>query len=87
MEKVSYMNQLIYSLPYEKEKLEKFSIILHSINARSMVAIEEWTAFQDKYGKDVDLKRFERKALIIDMEKPRLFVRWLYHTWKLPRLQ
>jgi hypothetical protein len=71
-------------LPYQKNEKEKFSIIINSINARSLVAIDEWTRFQEKYGRDVELKKFNRKELIIDMEKPRLFLKWLWYTWLLP---
>ena len=85
LDKVMYMNRLIQSLPYEKNRKEKFSIIINSINARSLVAIEEWIAFQRKHGREADLRSFERKTLIIDMEKPRLFIKWLFYTWKLPR--
>ena len=86
LDKVMYMNRLIQSLPYEKNRKEKFSIIINSINARSLVAIEEWIAFQRKHGREADLRSFERKTLIIDMEKPRLFIKWLFYTWKLPRI-
>lgn len=84
--KVKYMNRLINALPYSNNRKEKFKIIMNSINARSMVAIDEWIAFQKKYGANVNLKSFERKALIIDMERPSLFIKWLYYMWKLPRL-
>ena len=80
------MNGLINALPYSNNRKEKFKIIMNSINARSMVAIDEWIAFQKKYGANVNLKSFERKALIIDMERPNLFIKWLYYMWKLPRL-
>jgi hypothetical protein len=84
--KVKYMNELINALPYSNNRKEKFKIIMNSINARSMVAIDEWIAFQKKYGANVNLKSFERKVLIIDMERPSLFIKWLYYMWKLPRL-
>jgi hypothetical protein len=84
--KVKYMNGLINALPYSNNRKEKFKIIMNSFNARSMVAIDEWIAFQMKYGANVNLKSFERKALIIDMERPSLFIKWLYYMWKLPRL-
>jgi hypothetical protein len=84
--KVKKMNQLISKLPYDKNQKEKFSIIINSINARSLVAIDEWIKFYAKHGSYVDLKSFERKALIIDMEKPILFLKWLYMTWRLPKM-
>ncbi len=87
MSKVKKMNQLIAALPYRKDQKEKFSIIINSINARSLVAIDEWIKFYEKHGRNVNLKSFERKVLIIDMEKPSLFLKWLYLTWKLPRIK
>ena len=71
IEKVKKMNRLISALPYEQNRKDKFSIIINSINARSLVAIDDWISFQEKNGKDVDFKKFKRKDLIIDMEKPR----------------
>ena len=87
MEKVKNMNRLILLLPHQKNRKEKFSIIINSINARSLVAIDEWISFQQKHGNEIDFKKFERKALIIDMENPRLFLKWLYYTWRLPRIR
>jgi hypothetical protein len=87
LNKVKKMNQLISALSYERDQKEKFSIIINSINARSLVAIDEWIKFYEKHGTDVNLKSFERKALIIDMEKPAMFLKWLYLTWKLPRIK
>ena len=87
LQKVKKMNGLISAIPYEHNRKDKFSIIINSINARSLVAIDEWISFQQKNGKDVDYKKFERKDLIIDMEKPRLFLKWLYYTWRLPRIK
>lgn len=87
IDKVRHMNHLIAALPYKKDQREKFSIIINSINARSLVAIDEWIKFYNTYGTHVDLRSFERKQLIIDMEKPRLFLKWLSLTWKLPSIQ
>ena len=87
IDKIKWMNRLIEQLPYTKNKKEIFSIIINSINARSIVAIEEWISFHEKHGKEKVLKSFERKDLIIDMEKPRLFLKWLYYSWKLPLLK
>jgi len=84
--KVKYMNSLINALPFSNNRKEKFKVIMNSINARSMVAIDEWITFQNKYGTGINLKSVERKAMIIDMEKPALFIKWLYYMWKLPRL-
>lgn len=86
IEKVKKMNRLVSALSHEKNRKEKFSIIINSINARSLVAIDEWISFHQKHGKEIDFKRFERKDLIIDMEKPRLFFKWLFYSWKLPRI-
>ena len=59
---------------------------MNSINARSLVAIDEWIALEKKEGGKIDFANKTRKDLIIDMEKPRLFLKWLYYTWQLPKL-
>lgn len=85
--KVRKQNQLIAALPYRNNLKQIFSIIINSINARSLVAIEEWIQFYAKQGTERNLDSFTRKELIIDMEKPRLFIKALYYTWKLPRMK
>jgi hypothetical protein len=78
---------LIAALPYRNNLKQIFSIIINSINARSLVAIEEWIQFYAKHGTERNLDSYTRKELIIDMEKPRLFIKALYYTWKLPRMK
>ena len=87
IEKVKKMNGLISGLPYDQTRKNRFSIIINSINARSLVAMDEWISFLEKNGKDLDYKKFKREDLIIDMEKPRLFLKWLFYTWRLPRIK
>ena len=86
VERVKAQNRRIMALPYhEKDKLE-FCIIMNTINARSMVAIDQFLRLQKKMGnKKVDWWQLERKDMIVDMEKKSNLLRWLMYTRQLPK--
>ena len=84
-ERVRLQNQTIMALPYEKKNKEIFCIIMNTINARSMVALDQFIAFEKKKG-NIDWWKLERKDMIVDMEKVSNFLKWFYYIWKLPRL-
>ena len=84
-ERVRLQNQKIMALPYEKKNKEIFCIIMNTINARSMVALDQFIAFEEKKEK-INWWRLERKDMIVDMEKVSNFLKWFYYIWKLPRL-
>ena len=86
IQRVKEQNHKIMSLPNPLKRNKRFSIIMNSINARSLVAIDEWIALEKKEDGKIDFANKTRKDLIIDMEKPRLFLKWLYYTWQLPRI-
>ncbi|MFM2439793.1 MAG: hypothetical protein RLZ16_792, partial [Bacteroidota bacterium] len=86
IERVKEQNKKIMALPYPLKRKNRFSIIMNNVNARSLVAIDEWIALEKKCGGQIDFKNKTRKELIIDMEKPRLIIKWLYYTWQLPKL-
>ncbi|MEY3209228.1 MAG: hypothetical protein RL064_1259 [Bacteroidota bacterium] len=86
IERVKEQNKKIMALPYPIKRKNRFSIIMNNVNARSLVAIDEWIALEKKCGGQIDFKNKTRKELIIDMEKPRLIIKWLYYTWQLPKL-
>jgi hypothetical protein len=86
IERVKAQNKKIMALPYPLKRKNRFSIIMNNVNARSLGAIDEWIALEKKSGGTIDFKNKTRKDLIIDMEKPRLIIKWLYYTWQLPRL-
>ena len=83
--RVKLQNQKIMSLPYAQKDKETFCIIMNTINARSMVALHQFIAFEKKKGK-IDWWQSERKDMIVDMEKPSNFLKWFYYIWKLPGL-
>lgn len=86
VERVKLQNQKIMALPYAKKDKETFCIIMNTINARSMVALDQFIKFQQRNGKPYWWK-LERKDMIVDMEKPSNFLKWFYYIWKLPRLK
>ncbi|MEP6683153.1 MAG: hypothetical protein ABJA35_07830, partial [Parafilimonas sp.] len=86
IERVRFQNEKIYALPYSKKDKEDFCIVMNTINARSLVAIDQFIATQKKYGHKIDWWKLERKDMIVDMEKPRNILKWLKYIFKLPKL-
>lgn len=87
LERVKMQNKKIMSLPYSKNDKEEFCIVMNTINARSMVALDQFVAFEKKMGKKIDWWRLERKTMIVDMEKMKNILRWVYYIFKLPGMR
>jgi len=86
IERVRLQNQKIYALPYAKKDKEDFCIVMNTINARSLVAIDQFISTQKKYKGKVDWWKLERKEMIVDMEKKKNILKWLNYIFKLPNL-
>jgi hypothetical protein len=86
IERVQLQNEKIYALPYALKDKEDFCIVMNTINARSLVAIDQYIATQKKYGSKIDWWKLERKDMIVDMEKPSNILKWLKYILKLPAL-
>ena len=87
LERITVQNQKINILPYSKARKQEFCMVMNTINARSLVAIDQFIRTQEKTGKSVDWWKMERKDMIVDMEKPANFLKWLYYISKLPALK
>jgi hypothetical protein len=85
IERVQLQNEKIYALPYAKKDKEDFCIVMNTINARSLVAIEQFIKTQQRTGLKVNWWQLQRKNMIVDMEKPRNILRWLYYIFALPK--
>jgi len=79
-------NEKIYALPYAKKDKEDFCIVMNTINARSLGAIDQFINTEKKYKGKVDWQKLERKEMIVDMEKPANILKWLKYIFKLPTL-
>lgn len=86
IERVCVQNEKIMSLPFDAKAKQNFCIVMNSINARSMVAIDQFITMQKDKGQPIDWWKQPRKAMIVDMEKPANIFRWLYYIFKLPKL-
>ena len=86
MERVRIQNQKIMSLPYDAKRKKDFCIVMNTINARSLVAINQFIRTQKKTGQAIDWWKLPRKSMIVDMENPVNFIKWLYYIYKLPKL-
>jgi len=86
VERVKAQNRRIMSLPYKEKDKKEFCIIMNTINARSMVAIDQFLRLQKKMGnKKIDWWQLERKDMIVDMEKKGNIISWIRYTRMLPK--
>jgi hypothetical protein len=83
IERVKLQNKKIYALPYSLKDKEDFCIVMNTINARSLVAIDQFIATQKKYGDKIDWWKLERKDMIVDMEKPANIIKWFKYIYKI----
>lgn len=85
IERVRLQNEKIYALPYAKKDKEDFCIVMNTINARSLVAIDQFIETQKGNGGKVNWWQLQRKDMIVDMEKPANILKWLKYIYKLPK--
>lgn len=86
LDRIKWQNQKIMDLPYAKKDKEAFCIVMNTINARSMVALDQFIQFEKQHKSKINWWQQERKAMIVDMEKASNFLKWLHYIWKLPGL-
>jgi hypothetical protein len=84
LERVHLQNQKIMALPYAKKNKKEFCFVMNTINARSLVALDQFVHMQKKTGEKINWWQLQRKDMIVDMEKPMNFLKWLYYACKLP---
>jgi len=87
LERIRLQNQKIMSLPYPEKNKKAFCFVMNTINARSLVALDKFVRMQKKNGKKPDWWQLQRSDMIVDMEKLRNFLKWLYYAYKLPVLK
>ncbi|HEX5154923.1 MAG TPA: hypothetical protein VFW07_25935 [Parafilimonas sp.] len=83
IKKIRLQNEKIYALPYATRDKEDFCIVMNTINARSLVAIDQFIETQKKHKSRVDWWKLERKDMIVDMEKPGNFLRWFKYIYNI----
>ncbi len=81
--RVRLQNQKIMALPYAKKNKKEFCFVMNTINARSVVALDQFVRMQEKACKKINWQDLQRKDMIVDMEKPRNFLKWLWYAYKL----
>ncbi|MBS1747413.1 MAG: hypothetical protein JST21_14695 [Bacteroidetes bacterium] len=84
IERVKLQNQKIYALPYSKKDKEDFCIVMNTINARSLVAIDQFIETQKKINCKVNWQELDRKDMIVDMEKAKNILKWMKYIVALP---
>lgn len=87
LNRVKLQNRSVMQLPYPEKNKKEFCFVINTINARSLVAIDQFVRTQKQIGKKPDWWQFKRSDMIVDMEKPRNFFKWLYYAYKLPVLK
>lgn len=85
-EKVRQMNRKIFALTFDKKNKREFCIIMNTVNARTLVAIEHFIRLEKSNGGIIDGWKLERKDLVVDMEKPVNILRWFKNIYRLQQL-
>jgi len=83
IERIQLQNKKIYALPYNQKDKEDFCIVMNTINARSLVGIDQFIETQKRIGGKVDWWKLERKNMIVDMEKPANILKWLKYIYNI----
>jgi hypothetical protein len=87
LESIQLQNKKILQLPFSKKNKNEFCFVMNTINARSLVALDKYVQMQNKAGSKINWQQLQRKDMIVDMEKTRNFLKWLYYAYKLPVLK
>ena len=87
LQRIQLQNRKIMELPYPEKNKKEFCFVMNTINARSVVALDQFVQMQNKAGKKINWQKMERKDMIVDMEKPRNFLKWLHYAYKLPEVK
>jgi hypothetical protein len=85
LDRIQLQNKKIMALPFPRKNKQNFCFVMNTINARSLVALDQFVKQQKKTGKKIDWWQLQRKDMIVDMEKPRNFLTWLVYAYKLPK--
>lgn len=86
LERVIQQNDSIRKLPFKEKEKTEFLITINTINARSLVALDQFVKQEKKAGPAFNWQQADRKAMIVDMENPVNFMKWLFYIRKLKRL-
>lgn len=86
LQRVKEQNKKIMALPYPEKNKKEFCIVMNTINARSVVALDQFILLQKKKRTKINWWQLQRKDMIVDMEKPYNFLKWLYYITRLPKL-
>lgn len=85
IERIKAQNRRIMALPYRHKNKKEFCIIINTINARSLVALDQMVALQKKLGgKKIQWANLERKDMIVDMEKKANLLKWIKYAFIIP---
>lgn len=84
LERVKQQNKKIMALPFAEKNKKEFCFVMNTINARSLVALDQFVSLQKKTGGKINWWQLQRKDMIVDMEKPVNFLKWLKYAYKLP---
>lgn len=85
LERVKEQNKIIMALPFAEKNKKEFCFVMNTINARSVVALDQFVQLQKKTGGKINWWQLQRKDMIVDMEKPVNFLKWLKYAYKIAK--
>ena len=85
LERVQLQNEKIMTMPYPEKNKAEFCFVMNTINARAVVALDQFVSMEKKLDKKMNWWQMQRKDMIVDMEKPLNFLKWLRYAYRLPQ--
>jgi hypothetical protein len=82
--RIKNTNRVINNLPYSRNRKKQFTIKMYGVIAQGLVALDNMINLQRALGAPLDCKKLSRKQLVVDMQKPKNIIRWMYYTYTLP---
>lgn len=86
-EQVKMFNQKIMALQYDKKGKLFFKLVMLSVVASTMVAIDYHIKTEKKRGKNINWFEVGREVLVIDMSKPINIMKLFYNLWMLSNIR
>lgn len=86
LQRVAIQNKKIKALPFNHREKTEFLLIINTINARGLVALDQFNKLQQKNGYPINWEKTTRKQMIVDMQKPINCLKWLTYIRKLNKL-
>jgi hypothetical protein len=78
---MSGLSREVMALPFPDLRKRRFLAAIQAVNARSLVALHQFMAFETRVGNPIDWTKHPRKDRIVDMEEWGNRIRWMRYAF------